>query len=382
MDVDSTTTSVPVQVTGREGSGAADVRPDVGREVESVKEATMPTQEAPAAEDSSLELSEFENIKERPVQETATAKKIFSDPSVKGDESLSSGKEARQPTQETPEAEKSLELSEFENIKERPVQESADPKKSTSDSSDAGNESLSSGKEARRPTQEASEAEKPSLSLSEFENIKERPVQESADPKKSTSDSPDAGDEALSSGKEARRPTQETPDAEKPSLRLSEEENFKETPVKESVDDEPVKETPVQESEEPTEKEGELKGHPVRHVYQEGDFKEFMKDTPLQETEDQSSKEPKTEDQSAEHPVQETKGPGKAQGEEEASRPLKEVEPSEGRPLQESGSCDVERKGSIEEPLPTQETMAAGKGPFEETGIEVGVKGQPTDEKE
>ena len=104
-----------------------------------------------------------------------------------------------------------------------------------------------------------------------------------------------------------------------------------------------------------------------------------MKDTPLQETKDQPSKEPKTEDQSAEHPVQETKGPGKAQGEEEASRPLKEVGPSEGRPLQESGSSNAESK---EEPLPTQETMAAGKGPFEETGLEVGVKGQTTEEKE
>ena len=125
---------------------------------------------------------------------------------------------------------------------------------------------MSPGKEERRPTQETPEAEKLSLSLSEFENMKERPVQESADPKKSTSDSRDAGDESLSPGKEARRPTQETPEAKKPSLSLSEEENFKETPVKESVDDEPMKETPAQESEEPTEKESELQGHSVRHI--------------------------------------------------------------------------------------------------------------------
>ena len=62
--------------------------PDARREVESVKQATMPTQRAQAAEDSSLDLSEFENINERPVQETATAKKIFPDPSVKGDDSF------------------------------------------------------------------------------------------------------------------------------------------------------------------------------------------------------------------------------------------------------------------------------------------------------
>ena len=35
-----------------------------------------------------------------------------------------------------------------------------------------------------------------------------------------------------------------------------------------------------------------------------------------------------------------------------------------------------------EEASPIQETMAAGKGPFEETGLEVGVKIQHSDEKE
>jgi len=54
---------------------------------------------------------------------------------------------------------------------------------------------------------------------------------------------------------------------------------------------------------------------------------------------------------------------------------------SEGRPLQERDRSDVQNKSCEEEALPIQETMAAGKGPFEETGLEVGVKGQPTDEQ-
>ena len=46
---------------------------------------------------------------------------------------------------------------------------------------------------------------------------------------------------------------------------------------------------------------------------------------------------------------------------------------------QEDVSLEVGTESSKEEGLPTQETMAAGKGPFEETGLEVGVKGHPTD---
>jgi len=51
---------------------------------------------------------------------------------------------------------------------------------------------------------------------------------------------------------------------------------------------------------------------------------------------------------------------------------------SEGKPLQESTISDVQTKTCKEEALPTQETMPEGKGPFEETGLEVEVKGQPS----
>ena len=57
-------------------------------------------------------------------------------------------------------------------------------------------------------------------------------------------------------------------------------------------------------------------------------------------------------------------------------------EVSQGETQTKSESMKVETEISKEEALPTQETMAAGKGPFEETGLEVGVKGQATDEQE
>lgn len=54
-----------------------------------------------------------------------------------------------------------------------------------------------------------------------------------------------------------------------------------------------------------------------------------------------------------------------------------------GEPLQtEKGRSTGKTESYKEEASPIQETMAAGKGPFEETGLEVGGKIQPTDEKE
>ena len=135
-------------------------------------------------------------------------------------------------------------------------------------------------------------------------------------------------------------------------------------------------------------KKDELKGNPqrsVRHVFQEGDLKELVKDS--QESKNLTSEDSKVEievqrDFSGEQPLQETHGPGKAQRTEvEDTSQVKEGEEaheelSGGKPLQESTSSDVQtcKEGT----LPTQETMPAGKGPFQETGLEVGVKGQPS----
>ncbi|KAJ7323743.1 hypothetical protein OS493_030865 [Desmophyllum pertusum] len=216
---------------------------------------------------------------------------------------------------------------------------------------------LEATKEARKPTQETPDPKK-SLDFSEVEETKERPVQETVNPKNSITDTPETGNktpqqfEDFSEGK----PVQETEDLK----------------CKKDVNDHP---------------EGS-----ARLVFQEEDSEEFIKDKPLQETEDPSNKKPKVEiedqrDNSAEQkPLQETQGPGKAQGtEEEGTRQVKEDEEelSEGKPLQESASSEVaETESCKEEAMPTQETMAAGKVPFEETGLEVGVKGQPTDEQE
>ena len=266
---------------------------------------------------------------------------------------VESDKDARLPVQEAPAAEDAL-LSEMENMKERPQQESGFPKKSTGHPPVAGDESLSSDKDARRPMQEMPGAQKSPESV-EFENMKERPVQES---KSVTSDS---------SGKEARRPTQESP--EKLSPGLSKEENMEEKPIQELADEKRSEETAVQESEETPKKDEESRDHPVRHVYHEGDLKELTKETLAQETTNQSGEE--TKHQSPEHQVKE--------GEGEDVRPLKDDECSDEKPLEASTRRETESKGSPEEALPTQETMAAGKGPFEETEPEVGVKGHPTD---
>ena len=305
-DMDADSNGVPLQGIEKNESVVVDSRPNEITGVESDKDARLPIQEAPAAEHASL--SEMEKMKERPEQESGFPIKSTGNPPVSGDESLPSDKDARKPTQETPEAQKSPESFEFENMKERPVQES---KNATSDSS---------GKEARRPTQESPEAEKLSPGSSKEEIMKEKPIQELADEKRS-------------------------------------------------------EETAVQESEETPKKEDESKGHPVRHVYQEGDLKELMKETLAQETINQSGEE--TKDQSPEHIVQETQRPYKEKGED--SEPLKDDEYSDEKPLKASARCGTESKDSSEEALPTQETMAAGKGPFEETGLEVGVKGHPTD---
>ena len=251
-------------------------------------------------------------------------------------------KEARMPTQESPKAETSHDdLNRFENMKEKPIQESESAKNSITDTPATDEEIGTPDKEARTPTQETTEAEKSSLSLSEFENVKERPFQESEDPKSSVVDTP-------------------------------------------TMDDKFMKETPVQESEGSAKKKEGLKDQPerhVRHVYQEGDLKEFIKDQPLQETGEPSDKEievetGETRDGSGELPLQGIQEPGNGEGAEGGGTKQEDQEEfSEGKPLQESASSNVESeswKG------PTQETMPAGKGPFEETDSTQGSAAEET----
>ena len=126
-----------------------------------------------------------------------------------------------------------------------------------------------------------------------------------------------------------------------------------------------------------------------RNLVKEGeeDHEELCETMPLQESA-RSNKETECIKEDA-LPTQETMAAGKGPFEEtgQAERSLvKEGEEdheelSERTPLQESANPNIETKCTKEEALPTQETLAAGKGPFEETGLEVGVKGQPTDEQ-
>ena len=266
---------------------------------------------------------------------------------------VESTKETRKPIQVTAEAKKSFsDLSEIEKAKERPIpQESQNPKESITDTTIKTEEIVAEDKEARQPTQATSEAEKSSADVSELENKNEKPAQESESPKSSISSTPAEGVESM-------------------------------------------KEVPLQESEQPKAKRDELKENPersVRHVFQEGDLKDLGK--VRQESEDPTNEDSKVEiedqrDGREEQPLQEIHGPGIVQRTEaEDTAQVKEgaeahEELSEGKPFQESTSSGVQTKTCKEEPLPTQETMPAGKGPVEETGLEVGVKGQPTDEQE
>ena len=279
--------------------------------------------------------SEIEKEEQRPVQESEDPKNSLTDTTITDGEIMEGDKEARQPTQECPEAEKSsADSSEIEKEEQRPVQESEDPKNSIKETT-AEKETTTDDKEATQPTLATSEVEKLSVDVSELENMKERPVQESENPKNSITETTVMGEEIMADDKEARRPTQATSEAEK-SCDVSDLENMKEKPVQESenpksstadtptLEDELMKVAPVQESEEPAVRKDELRDHPVRsvrQVFQEGDLKD-------------------------------------------------------------RASSDVQTKSNKEEALPTQETMPAGKGPIEETGLGVGVKGQPTDEQE
>ena len=195
---------------------------------------------------------------------------------------------------------------------------------------------MAGDKEARPPTQETPKAEKPSPDSSEIQQAKERPVQESEDPENRITVTTVTEEEIIAGAKEVRQPTQASSEAEKSSVDVSEVENMKEKPIQESenpksstvdaptMEDELMKKAPVQESEEPTARKDEVKYHPergVRQVFEEGDLKD-------------------------------------------------------------SASTDVRTKSYQEEAVPSQETMPAGKGPFEETGLEVGVKGQQSDYQE
>ena len=123
--------------------------------------------------------------------------------------------------------------------------------------------------------------------------------------------------------------------------------------------------TPLQETERVETEEQSKDGG--KFPFQEEGFEEFKKEKPVQETQvSREAQKVKDEDIGKE-------------GEDERFQ----QEFGKGEPLQAENDRSTEASESYkEEASPIQETMAAGKGPFEETGLEVGVKIQHSDEKE
>jgi len=373
-----------------------------------------------------------------------------------GESGLELAKETGKPVQETPNPRKSLDLSEDEELKGQPVQESFNQENSTADTLQTENESLQHVEEFSegKPVQETEDppSEKPKIGIEEQRNEREeQPIQETQGPGKGQ------GTETLETsqvmeGEEDREeviegkplqesassnvesvcteeqalPTQETMAAgkgpfeetgqaqgtateERGLVKEGEEDHeglSEGTPLQESASSKAATECtkeealPTQETmaagKGPFEETGQAQGAETeeRSLVKEGeeDDEELSERTPLQESANPYMETECTKEEAL--PTQETmaagKGPfeetGQAQGAEtEETGHVKEgeedrVEISEEKPLEESTNSNAETECTREETLPTQETMAAGKGPFEETGLEVGVKGQPTDE--
>ncbi|XP_015754367.1 PREDICTED: neurofilament heavy polypeptide-like [Acropora digitifera] len=120
----------------------------------------------------------------------------------------------------------------------------------------------------------------------------------------------------------------------------------------------------VEESEVTKGKEGELEVVPCRRqVFQEGDLEDLSKGKKAAKEEEALRKEEQDfEEFDKGKPLQETQETGK-----------EKEEPSDGKPLQESeSSSEVKNESPKKDGAPAQETMAAGEGPFEETGHEEG----------
>ena len=118
--------------------------------------------------------------------------------------------------------------------------------------------------------------------------------------------------------------------------------------------------TPLQETEKSKVETEEQSKDGGKFPFQEEGFEEFKKEKPVQETQ-VSRKAQKVKDEDIRF----------------------QQEFGKGEPLQAENDRSTEASESYkEEASPIQETMAAGKGPFEETGLEVGVRIQHSDEKE
>ena len=424
--------------------------------LELVKEGGKPVQETPNPK-KSLDLNEVEEIKGRPVQESfnpenSAAGTLQTNESLQHVEEYTEGKPVQetedppsekpkvgieeqkdggdeQPIQETQGPAKGQEKGTMgssqvkggevhreEVLEITPLQESISPNaesECTNEEALPTQETMAAGKGPFEETGQGTETEKISEVMEgeeDHEELSERtPLQESANPNVETECTKEEAlptQETMAAGK---GPFEETGQAEgaeteKASQVMEGEEDHEalseRTPLQESanpnVEAECTKEEalPTQETmaagKGPFEETGmvQVTETEERSLVKEGEenHEELCETTPLQESA-RSNKETESIKEEA-FPTQETMAAGKGPYEEtgQAKRSLvKEGEEdheelSERTPLQESANPNMETKCTKEEALPTQETLAAGKGPFEETGLEAGVKGEPTDE--
>ena len=325
-----------------------------------------------------------------PIQCKETGRAAKSEGKFSRESGLELAKEEGKSVQKTPNPKKSLDLSAVEELKGQPVQESFNPENSAAGTLQT-NESLPHVEEytGGKPVQETEgpPSEKPKVGIEEQRDEGgEQPIQETQGPAKEQG----TGTKELSEVKGGE---------------VDREEVLERKPQQESaspnVESECTKEEalPTQETmaagKGPFEETGHTEGTETEKTSQvmegEEDHEELSERTPLQESANPNVEAECTKEEA--FPTQETmaagKGPfeetGHAEGTEtkETSQVIEgeevQEELSERTPLQESASSNAESE-CTKEPLPTEETMAAGKGPFEETGLEVGVKEKPTDE--
>ena len=360
-------------------------------------------------------------------------------------------REAKSPAQVTSDGEKSLDSGEGGTLKDRPVQESVNAKDSV-DKTLSGlvqftgeqvsnnqpvnkREEVKSKEEATReqpvvrtedfppgiegfneekllqetnqPGKDDVREEHPLQPFEEFE--KEKPIQETKEPSKDDR----RGDKSFEDT-EKQKPLQESTGNETEGLSESKplQETANDAVETKSTVKEEVRPTQVtmslstgftEESDQDKSKSLQETGEPSQRQEAEVEnTEEIQTSHDVSSADNPDSKRSKQETVSSEAnsdslkeeavPTQETMAAGKGPFEESGlevgvkAHPTDEVRdvppagnPESIQPKQETASPDKESDSLNEEVVPTQETMAAGKGPFEESGLEVGVKAHPTD---
>ena len=304
-------------------------------------------------------------------------------------------------------------VQEIEDVKTTKDEKIEQPKVGPEDSFQEGVEEFDKGKPLQETEQTGKNHTVGEQSLQHFEEFdKEKPLQETKEPgkhdtsgnqslksledtEKAQKESPGNGTEGLSESK----PLQETANSVVKTKSTVEEEVL---PTQETVS--PIKGLTEESDQDKSKSLQETGIKPSQGQDAEGENTEEVQTgddvssvdnpdvmRPKQETASSEAKSDSLKEEAV--PTQETMAAGKGPFEESGlevgvkAQPTDEVpdvppagNPESIRPKQETASSEKESDSLIEEVVPTQETMAAGKGPFEETELEVGVKAHPTDE--